>query len=327
MPTKPRVFISRRIPQKPLEMAQAVCDVHLWDDNNPPPRPKLLDELARADGVITMLTEIMDEAAFIAAPKLKVVSNYAVGYDNIDVASATQRGIPVGNTPGVLTETTADQAFMLLLAMARRLVESVEYVRNGEWNTWYPLQLLGQDVHGGALGIIGLGRIGYAMAKRAQGFGMKILYHGGSNLEFAKKVGAQKVGLDTLLAQSDFVSIHAPLTDKTRYLIGKDALEKMKATAMLINTARGAIVDSDALLTALTSGTIAAAALDVTDPEPIPMDHPLVALDNCIVVPHLGSATQQTRERMGLIAVENLLAGLRGEQLPHCVNTKVYRTR
>ncbi|MGB7337390.1 MAG: D-glycerate dehydrogenase [Phototrophicaceae bacterium] len=327
MPSKPRVFISRTIPEKPLQLIQAACDVHLWDDTNPPPRPKLLDELALADGVITMLTETMDKAAFIAAPTLKVVSNYAVGYDNIDIAAATARGIPVGNTPGVLTETTADQAFMLLLAAARRLVESVEYVRNGDWQTWYPLQLLGQEVHGATLGIIGLGRIGYAMAKRAKGFGMKILYHGGSRPQFAEKVGAQQVSLDDLLEQSDFVSIHTPLNDSTRHMIGQAEFAKMKSNAILINTARGAIVDTDALLAALQSGNIGAAALDVTDPEPIPNDHPLVTHPNCIVVPHLGSATWQTRERMGMIAAENLLAGLRGEQLPHCVNTKVYRKR
>lgn len=324
MSDKPRVFISRNIPEKPLQMIQAECDVHIWDDELPPPRAKLLDQLAVADGAIVMLTEGIDKDALDAAPKLRVLSNYAVGYDNIDVDAATARGIPVGNTPGVLTETTADQAFALLMASARRLVEGVDYVRDGQWKTWFPLQLLGRDIHGATLGIIGLGRIGYAMARRAQGFGMKILYHGGSTEEYAQRSGAKQVDLDMLLKESDFISIHTPLNDKTRGLIGSHELELMKETAILINTARGGIVDSDALVEALKNNSIAYAALDVTDPEPIAANHPLVTLDNCIVVPHLGSATWATRERMGILAAENLLAGLRGEVLPHCINPKVY---
>lgn len=326
MSARPRVFISRMIPEKPLRLIQENCDVHVWQHDTPPPRPKLLDELAQADGAIVMLTEKIDKKAFDAAPKLRVLCNYAVGYDNIDVAAATERNIPVGNTPGVLTEATADQAFTLLLAASRRLVEGVHYVQDGHWQTWNPIQLLGRDINGATLGIIGLGRIGYAVAKRATGFGMKILYHGGSNTEYAKCVSAQKVDLDTLLQQSDFVSIHTPLTAKTRGLIGERELNLMKPTAILVNTARGAIVDSDALLKALQNETITAAALDVTEPEPISPEHPLVKLPNCIIAPHLGSATWQTRERMGMIAAENLLAGLNGERLPHCVNNKVYRT-
>ncbi|GAB5494817.1 MAG: D-glycerate dehydrogenase [Phototrophicaceae bacterium] len=327
MPKKPRVFVSRTIPEKPLAMLQAECDVHVWDEDMPPPRPKLLDELAMSDGVMSMLTEKIDEEALIAAPNLKVISNYAVGYDNIDVDAASKRKIPVGNTPGVLTETTADQAFALLLASARRLVEGVNYVRENQWKTWNPIQLLGRDVHGATLGIIGLGRIGYALAKRAQGFGMTILYHGGSNPDFAKKVGAKKVDLDTLLQESDYVSLHTPLTEKTYQLISERELSLMKETAILINTARGGIVDSDALVKALQAGTIAGAALDVTDPEPMQSEHPLVNLVNCIIVPHLGSATWQTRERMGILAAENLLAGLNDKRLPHCVNMKVYQDK
>lgn len=326
MPGKARVYISRMIPDVPLKMLESECEVHIWQEDVPPPRPKLLDELALADGVISMLTEKIDRESLDAAPKLKVISNYAVGYDNVDVSTATERKIPVGNTPGVLTETTADQAFALLLASARRVIEGVAYVRNDEWKTWNPIQLLGRDVSGATLGIIGLGRIGYAMAKRAQGFGMRILYHGGSNSEFAEKSGAENVDLDTLLQQSDFVSIHTPLTESTQGLIGEREFTLMKETAILINTARGGIVDTDALVTALQNGSITSAALDVTDPEPIPANHPLVNMPNCIVVPHLGSATWQTRERMGILAVENLLAGLAGEPLPHCVNPKVYRS-
>lgn len=326
MPAKPRVFISRTIPDKPLNMLNGYCELRIWNKETPPPRPKFLDELAQADGVITMLTEKVDRAALDAAPKLKVISNYAVGYDNIDIKAASERQIPVGNTPGVLTETTADQAFTLLLAAARRLVEGVHYVRDGQWQTWNPIQLLGRDVHGATLGILGLGRIGYAVARRAQGFGMKILYFGGSNQAYAARVYAKSVDLRTLLSQSDFVSIHTPLTAETHHMIGKGEFKLMKKTAILVNTARGAIVDTDALVRALQVGEIGAAALDVTDPEPIPAEHPLVSMENCIVVPHLGSATWQTRERMGVLAVDNLLAGLRGERLPHCVNAKIYRT-
>lgn len=326
MPSRPRVFVSRIVPPQTLAALQAApIDLHIWDKETPPPRPKFLDQLALADGVITMLTERIDKEALDAAPKLRVISNFAVGVDNIDLNRAAERGIPVGHTPGVLTETTADQAFMLLLAGARRLVESVEYVKNGQWQTWYPTQMLGHDVHGATLGIIGLGRIGYAMAKRARGFGMKLLYYGGSNEQYAQRVHAQKVTLETLLRESDYVSIHAPLTRKTRHLISTPQLALMKKTAILVNTARGAVVDTAALVKALQTGEIAYAALDVTDPEPLPAAHPLLGLPNCIVVPHLGSATWATRERMGQIAVENLLAGLRGERLSHCANRKVYR--
>jgi glyoxylate reductase len=325
MPSKPRVFISRMIPEKPLKMIEAEAEVHLWEGDMPPPRPKLLDQLALADGAVVMLTEKIDQAAFDAAPKLKVLSNYAVGYDNIDVEAATARGIPVGNTPGVLTETTADQAFALLLASARRVVEGVDYVKQDQWKTWNPIQLLGREVHGATLGIIGLGRIGYAMAKRAQGFGMRILYHGGSNEEYAERTGAIEVELEKLLRESDFISIHSPLNEQTRGMIGQREFSLMKPTAILINTARGAIIQSNALLEALQNENIFAAALDVTDPEPLPANHPLVLQPNCLIVPHLGSATWQTRERMGILAAENLIAGLKGEKLPHCINLKVYK--
>ncbi|MDQ7027842.1 MAG: D-glycerate dehydrogenase [Anaerolineae bacterium] len=323
--SKPRVFITRTIPEKALKMIAAACEVIVWDAETPPPRPKLLDELALADGVVSMLTEKIDREALDAAPKLRIISNYAVGYDNVDIEAASERDIPVGNTPGVLTETTADQAFMLLLAAARRLPESIKYVKEGQWQTWFPLQMLGQEVSGATLGIIGLGRIGYAMTKRAKGFGMKFLYHGGSTIEYVERSGAKKVDLETLLTQSDFISIHAPLNDDTRGMIGAEELKLMKNTAILINTARGGVIQTDALLHALKNNIIASAALDVTDPEPLPSDHPLLALDNCIVVPHLGSATHQTRERMGEIAAENLLLGLRGEHLTHCVNPQVYQ--
>jgi phosphoglycerate dehydrogenase-like enzyme len=323
MPDKPRVFISRRLPPQSLARIEAECDVHLWDENHEPPRSVLLDELALADGVLIMLTETIDTDALNAAPRLRVISNYAVGYDNIDIDAATERGIPVGHTPGGLTESCADHAFMLLMAAARRLPEALRYIKDGNWHTWNPIQLPGQDIHGATLGIVGLGRIGYALAKRAQGFGMRLLYHGGSNPEYAERTGAEEVDFETLLNDSDFVSVHVPLTEDTAGLFGAAAFRQMKETAVLINTARGAVVETDALLQALREGHIGAAALDVTDPEPLPADHPLLALDNCLVTPHIASSTLATRERIGQIAADNLLLGLRGESLLHCVNPSV----
>ena len=324
MENRPRVFISRTIPAEALKMIEAECEVVVWDHDTQPPREKVLVEVSKADGVLSMLTEKIDAQVIAAATNLRVISNFAVGYDNIDVDAATARGIPVGNTPGILTETTADHAFMLLAAAARRLPESMEYIKQGKWQTWNPTTLLGQDIYGATLGIIGMGRIGHAVAKRAQGFGMRILYHGGSDKQFADETGGQSVDLETLLRESDFVTLHVPLTDETRHLIGKDEFVIMKSTAILINTARGGVVDTNALVDALKNDVIGGAALDVTDPEPIPPDHPLLQLPNCIVAPHTGSATEATRAKMADIAAKNLLAGLRGERLPHCVNPEVY---
>lgn len=320
---RPRIYISRMIPEEPLQRLREHCDVHIWEGATPPPPDEVREQLQHADGFIAMLTEKVDRALLDAAPSLKVISNYAVGYDNIDIAAATEGGIPVGNTPGVLTETTADHAFMLLLAAARRLPESIAYVKRGDWKTWNPIQLLGRDVHGATLGIIGLGRIGCAVARRARGFGMKVLYHGGGSC--ADEVGAEATSLETLLRESDFISIHTPLTDATRGLFGAEQFALMKPTAILVNTARGGIIQTGALLQALKTNEIAFAALDVTDPEPLPAEHPLLDLPNCIVVPHTGSATHTTRRRMGEIAAENLLRGLRGEHLLHCVNPEVYQ--
>ena len=273
---RPRVYVTRRIPDEGLDLLRAACDVELWEGELPPPREALLDGVAGADALLALLTDRVDAAVFDAAPGLKVVSNYAVGYDNVDVAEATRRGIPVGNTPGVLTETTADLAFALLLAAARRVVEGARMVHAGEWKTWGPLTLLGQDVHGATLGIVGLGRIGRAVARRARGFDMRVLYHGGDpgDLEFVVEPRA----LDDLLRESDFVSLHAPLTPETRGLIGARELALMKPGAILINTARGPIVDSAALYVALRDGTIAYAApmTDGADPP----DDPLLTLDN-----------------------------------------------
>jgi lactate dehydrogenase-like 2-hydroxyacid dehydrogenase len=318
-PGRPKVFVSRRIPDEGLDPVLAACDADVWADELPPPRDELLRRIAGCDGVLALLTDKVDDEFLDAAgPQLKVVANYAVGFDNIDVPACARRGVAVGNTPGVLTETTADLAFALLMAAARRVAEGSRYVRNGRWKTWGPLLLLGPDVHGSTLGIVGFGRIGQAMAKRAHGFGMRILYHDVQDVPeaVAASLGATYLPLEKLLAESDFVSLHVNLSPVTRHLINAESLAWMKPTAVLINTSRGPVIDQAALAAALTDGTIWAAALDVTDPEPIPMDDPLVGLDNCLIVPHIASASRATRGKMAAMAAANLLAGVRGEPLP-----------
>ena len=319
MPDRPNVFVSRVIPDEGLSAIRAACEMDLWEEPLPPPREELLRRVAGRDGVLTLLTDRVDDEFLDAAGrKLRVVSNYAVGFDNIDVAACARRGIPVGNTPGVLTETTADLAWALLMAAARRLPEGDRYVRAGNWKTWGPLLLLGPDVHGSTIGIVGFGRIGQAVARRAQGFGMEILYHDVHELpaEVTKPLGATFLPLEELLPRSDYVSLHVNLSPVTRHLINAETLSWMKPTAVLVNTSRGPVVDQAALADALRSGVIWAAGLDVTDPEPIPMDDPLVALDNCLIVPHIASASRATRGKMAAMAAANLVAGVRGEQLP-----------
>lgn len=318
------VFVTRRIPEVGIDMLLEACSVQVWDDPMPPPRSSLMTEIEVADGILTMLTDKIDAEVMDSAPNLKVISQYAVGYDNIDIAAATERGILVGHTPGVLTNATADLAFALLMAAARRLPESERYVKQGMWQTWHPTLLLGNELNGATLGIVGFGRIGQAVAQRAKGFGMRLIYHGGRNHAAAAELGAAEASLYALLRQSDFVSLHVPYSADTHHLINEETLALMKPTAILINTARGAIVDPKALYQALRNEALAYAALDVTDPEPIEMDDPLLTLDNCLIVPHIGSATVATREKMARMAAENLLAGLRGERLPNCVNPEVY---
>lgn len=316
---RPRVFVARRIPEEGLDAVRAVCDMDLWEDELPPPRDELLRRIAGCDGVLTLLTDRVDDAFLDAAgPGLKVVSNYAVGFDNIDVAACARRGIPVGNTPGVLTETTADLAWALLMAAARRVSEGERYVRDGRWKTWGPLLLLGPDVHGATIGIVGFGRIGQAVARRAQGFGMRILYHDVNELpgDVTGPLGATYRPLEDLLAESDYVSLHVNLTPETRHLINASTLAMMRPTAVLVNTSRGPVVDQSALADALDRDVIFAAALDVTDPEPIPMDDRLVGRDDCVIVPHIASASRATRGRMAAMAAANLVAGVRGEPLP-----------
>jgi len=325
--TRPRVFVARRIPDDGLAPIRAATEMDLWEEELPPPRDELLRRVDGVDGLLALLTDRVDaELLDAAGPQLRVVSNYAVGFDNVDVPELTRRRIPAGNTPGVLTETTADLAFALLMAAARRVDEGSRYVRAGRWRTWGPLLLLGVDVHGATLGIVGFGRIGREMAKRAAGFGMSILYHDvhPAAPEDERALNARRAELDQLLAESDFVTLHVNLTDETRHLIGADALRRMKATAVLVNTSRGPVVDQAALHAALRDGEIFAAALDVTDPEPMPVDDPLLTLDNCLVVPHIASASRVTRGKMAAIAAANLLAGLRGERLPHPINPEVY---
>ncbi len=322
--SKPSVFVTRIIPDRGLAMLRERCDVRVWEDELPTPADVLRREVAGVDGLVCLLSDRIDAALIEAAPNLKVISQYAVGFDNIDVKAATARRIPVGNTPGVLTETTADLAFALLMAAARRLPEGERYVHAGKWKTWGPMLLMGQDIHGATLGILGLGRIGQAMARRARGFNMRVIYAHSRDVPEAASLGAERVSLDELLARSDFISLHTPLTPATHHLIDAAAFGKMKPTAILINTARGGVVDPDALYQALAGGRIAGAALDVTEPEPLPADHPLLTLDNCLVVPHVGSSSTATRGQMAVMTAENLLAGLRGERLPHCVNPEVY---
>ncbi len=314
-----RVLVTREIPEAGLRLLRDAAFVDVWDGVLPPPRDELLRRVAGVDGLLALLTDRVDDELLDAAgPQLKVVSNFAVGYDNIDVAACARRGIPVGNTPGVLTEATADLAFTLLLAVARRIPEADSFVRDDRWLTWGPLLLLGRDVSGATLGIVGFGRIGREVARRAGGFGMRVLYHDRERArgEVEAELRATYVDMETLLAESDFVSVHVSLSAETRHLIDAAALAQMKPGSVLINTSRGPVVDQDALTEALRSGHLWGAGLDVTDPEPMRGDHPLALMPNCLVVPHVASATERTRDQMAEKAARNVLAGLRGEPLP-----------
>jgi lactate dehydrogenase-like 2-hydroxyacid dehydrogenase len=322
---RPHAVITRRPPGSAVSAVENEADVWLWAEDRPIPVWELRDAVAHAEGLYCMLTDTIDAALLDAAPGLRVVSTMAVGVDNIDLQACTAREIPVGHTPDVLNETTADTAFALLLAASRRLGEGRDYVRTGEWARWEPELLLGHDVHGSTLGIIGLGRVGEAIARRAAGFGVRVLYSTRRRRPEAEAgLGVIYRGLEELLAESDHVVVATPLTTETRHIVDAAALSKMKSTATLVNISRGGTVDSDALVQALQSGEIAAAGLDVTDPEPIPADHPLVGLDNCFIIPHLGSSSRRTREAMATLAADNLLAGLRGDRLPACANPEVY---
>lgn len=325
---KPKVFVSRIIAQKALEKLEKETDMELWREELPPPYEVLTEKVRRTEGLLSLLTDRVDAALMDASPGLKVICNLAVGYDNISVPEATKRRISVCNTPEVLTETTADLAFALLMAAARRVVEADKYTRKGLWKTWGPGLMLGQDIHHATLGIIGMGRIGREMAKRAGGFDMKVIYYDEfpQPEEVEKKLGITRVSkMEELLAESDFISLHVPLNEKTRHLIGGKEFNIMKKTAVLVNSSRGPVVDQKALYQALKSGRIFAAGLDVTEVEPIPAGDPLLTLDNVVILPHIASGSHVTRERMALMAVDNLLAGLRGEVPPNCVNPEAVR--
>lgn len=323
---KPKVFVTRPVPDRGLDVIKNFCDADVWTDELPPSREALLERVRGVEGILSLLTDKIDgEVMDAAGPQLKVVSNQAVGFDNIDVAAATQRGIPVGNTPDVLTDATADFAFALMMAAGRRIVEGERYVRAGKWKTWSPSLLLGVDFKGATLGLVGFGRIGKAMARRAAGFDMRVIYYDPLETKPPADVKATHVDMETLLEDSDFISLHTPLTADTRRLIDAAALAKMKPTAVLVNTSRGPVVDLDALYEALKVKRIFAAALDVTEPEPLPMDHPLLTLENALIVPHIASASKTTRDKMSWMAAQNLIAGLKGEHLPNCVNPQVYK--
>jgi glyoxylate reductase len=303
-----RVFVSRRLPGGALDrLAAGGHDVTVWQERLPPSPEQLAAAVAEAEGLLSLLTDRVDAPLLDRAPALRAIANYAVGVDNIDLDAATARGIPVGNTPDVLTDATADLAWALLLAAARKLPDAIAAARGGDWLTWEPGSHLGASVFGATLGVVGFGRIGRAVAARASGFSMTVLHTPDTELE-------------SLLERADFVSLHTPLTPATRGLIDAGALARMKPTAILVNTARGPIVDQVALAAALHDGVIAGAALDVTDPEPLPTDDPLWAAPNLIIAPHVGSATHAARKRMADLAVDNLLAGLDGKPMPHQVN-------
>lgn len=323
--SKPNVFITRAIPEKGLALIRDFCEVDVWEGELPPAREELMKRVQGVDGILTLLTDRIDgEVMDSAGEQLRVISNHAVGFDNIDIHAATARRIPVGNTPDVLTDATADFAFTLMMAAGRRLFEADRYVREGQWKTWEPMALLGMEMKGATLGLVGFGRIGKAMARRAAGFDMRVVYYDPSEKKADPQLNAKKVDFETLLEESDFISLHTPLTPDTRHLIDTEALSKMKSNAILINTARGPIVDMDALHDALKTERIFAAALDVTDPEPLPMDSPLLTLRNLIIAPHIASASKVTRDKMSWMAAQNLIAGLKGEPLPNCVNPHVY---
>jgi glyoxylate reductase len=320
---KTRVFVTRAIAPEAIARLREHAIVEVWPRNTPPPYAQLMRRAREADALLTMVTDRVDVSLIAAASKLRVISNLAVGLDNIDVAAATSAGIAVGHTPGVLTDATADLAFALLMAAARRIAEGDREVRAGRWQTWGPAVLLGHDVYGATLGIIGWGQIGRAMARRGLGFNMRVFYASRSTRNGESVPAATRVSMKRLLHQSDFVSLHVPLTPHTRHLIGATEMARMKPGAILINTARGAVVDQRALYRSLKAGHLGGAGLDVTDPEPIADDDPLVKLANVVITPHIGSASHTSRTKMAETAVENIIAALEGRLPRFCANREV----
>jgi glyoxylate reductase len=324
--TKPKVFVTRVIPDKGFDLVKEFCDVEVWMEDLPPSREVMLERVRGVDGILSLLTDRIDgDVMDMAGSQLKVISNFAVGFDNVDVGAATARKIPVGNTPDVLTDATADFSFALMMSAGRRLLEGDRYVREGKWKTWGPMLFLGVELKGATLGLVGFGRIGKAMARRAAGFDMRVIYYDPMETKTDPDIKAARVDFETLLEESDFISLHTPLTPDTRHLIDAEALAKVKPGAVLVNTSRGPVVDLIALYDALKSGRLFAAGLDVTEPEPLPLNHPLFQLDNIVIMPHIASASKIARDNMALMSAQNLIAGLRGEHLPNCVNPQVYR--
>lgn len=322
--TGDRILVTRRPPGSAVDMMAEAGAIELWNEDRAIPRDELVRRARTVTALYCMLTDRIDDALLDDAPRLRVISQMAVGVDNIDLDACTERRIPVGHTPDVLTETVADAAFGLLIAAARRFIEGIDYVRAGMWRRWEPDLLFGHDLHGSTLGIVGMGRVGLAVARRASGFGMTVLYSGRTMRPEASGVRAEFVSLTELYRRADHVIVTVALTPETRHVIDGAALRSMKNTATLVNVSRGATVDTEALIDALRSGRIAGAALDVADPEPLPGDHELLSLDNCLVLPHLGSSTQRTRAAMADLAARNVIAGLAGERLPQCANPEVY---
>lgn len=326
MTVRPKVYVTRLIPQEGLDLLNATCDVDVNPHDRPLTRAELLEHVRGRDGVLCLLTDKINAEVYDAAQGVKGFANYAVGYDNIDVPEATRRKIPVSNTPGVLTNATAEMAWALLFAVARRVVESDAVMRSGVWQGWGPLQFIGGDVSGKTLGIVGAGRIGTAMALKSRGFEMRVLYTDETPNEVLEtQLRAQRVDFETLLAQADFVSIHVPLLPSTRHLFGMAEFRKMKRTAYLINTARGPIVNETELVDALRTGVIAGAGLDVYEHEPV-MAEGLKDLPNVVITPHTASATHSSRNGMARLAAENLLAMLAGQRAPNCLNPEIYKS-
>jgi glyoxylate reductase len=326
---KPKIYVTRELPERGLNTIRKYFDAEVWPEYAPPPKNTIVEKAKNVDALASLLSDKIDAEVFNAAPKLKIVSQLAVGFDNIDIAEATKRGIYVTNTPEVLTDTTADFAWALLTAVARRVVEADKYVRTGQWKvSWHPAMLTGRDVYGTTIGIVGAGRIGYAVAKRATGFGMKILFYDViPRPEMEKDFGAKKVNLDTLFKESDFVSIHVPLMKETHHLVNAEKLKLMKKTAYLINNSRGPVVDEKALYDALKNGQIAGAGLDVFEQEPTLLDNPLLKLDNIVVAPHISSASLETRSKMSEMVADNLVAFFEGKKPPNLVNPDVMKVK
>ena len=323
-----KVFVTRKIPQEGLDMVLGKFEVTVWPSEHPPSREEILENAKDCQGLITLLSDPIDAELIGQLPNLKAIVQYAVGYDNIDVSEATRRGIIVTNTPGVLTETTADLTWSLIMSTARRIVEADRYIRDGNWNVaWGPELLLGSDIHGATIGIIGMGRIGQAVARRAQGFNMRVLYHSqnhnGELAALEKLLGAQSTSLETLFKESDIVSVHVPLTSETHHLIGEKEFGIMKKGSILVNTSRGPVVDQEALYHALTSGQLGGAGLDVFREEPISKESPLLGLQNIVLVPHIGSASKKTRATMATMCAENIIAAFNKERPPNIVNPEV----